>query len=77
MMDIDRCADCPAAGRCVVEWTGHRAYCDWAAAGGERRARVVAMSAEPPDRPGSSPPAPPWPEGYDASWLPGPCGGCP
>lgn len=45
---MPKCAACPAAGPCVVEWTGHRPYCVWAAAGGARRDRVAELSADPP-----------------------------
>lgn len=42
---IDPCPDCPAAGRCIVQATGHAPYCDWARAGGRRRERVAELSA--------------------------------
>jgi hypothetical protein len=44
-----KCPACPAAGRCVVEFTGHVAFCGWAASGNPAAiARVVAMSADAP-----------------------------
>jgi hypothetical protein len=46
---MTRCIDCPAAGRCVVEWTGHTPYCEWAARGREWAAKVLELSEAGPD----------------------------
>lgn len=43
---IEKCPDCPAAGRCIVQATAHTPYCDWASSGGLRRDRVAELSAE-------------------------------
>ena len=48
MADHPRCIDCPAVSRCVVEWTGHRTYCDWAKRGGAWLARVLEISEAGP-----------------------------
>jgi hypothetical protein len=41
-----RCPDCPVSGTCVVAWSDHRPFCDWAASGDPaRRARIVELSA--------------------------------
>jgi hypothetical protein len=48
-----KCDHCPAAGRCVVEWTNHTPYCEWAALGGDWRAKVEALSLEGPPASGS------------------------
>jgi hypothetical protein len=50
LADHPRCPDCPIAGRCVVEWSGHRTYCDWAGRGGKWLERVRELSeAGPPE----------------------------
>jgi hypothetical protein len=53
----EKCHDCPVAGRCVVDWTGHTTFCGWASSGDPARvARVVAMSRQaPPDAPDVDP----------------------
>jgi hypothetical protein len=43
---MTKCEACPASGRCIVETTGHAAFCGWAKSGGARRARVAELSAE-------------------------------
>ncbi len=48
---MERCSDCPSEGRCVVEWTGHRPFCDWARRGGPHRDRVRELSAGGPGAP--------------------------
>lgn len=45
---IERCPGCPVAGRCVVEWTNHRPYCDWAQRGGRWAAKVLELSEKGP-----------------------------
>jgi hypothetical protein len=47
-MSVDRCTDCPIAGRCVVDWTNHRAYCRWAKRGGKWLKEVQRLSASGP-----------------------------
>ena len=51
MKNHPRCPTCPIAGRCVVEWTGHSTYCDWAARGGNHLRRVEELSAAGPKEP--------------------------
>lgn len=53
---MERCPDCPAAGRCVVEWTRHMPFCGWAKRGGVHRERVRELSeAGTAERPASTP----------------------
>ena len=47
-LDNPRCSTCPAAGRCVVEWTRHDRYCTWPTKGGAWKSRVIELSAEGP-----------------------------
>jgi hypothetical protein len=47
-MDHAKCDACPAAGRCVVDWTGHITYCRWADRGGAHRDKVIELSAQGP-----------------------------
>jgi hypothetical protein len=57
-MSRPKCPDCPVAGRCAASWTGHDAFCRWAASGDDRRrARIVELSADPPAAAAYPPPA--------------------
>lgn len=59
MQTYPRCPDCPIAGPCVYQWTGHQPYCEWAARGGDLVRRVEEMSAAgPPDLAALVPPEP-------------------
>jgi hypothetical protein len=81
-----RCTDCPIAGPCIHDWTGHAPYCDWARRGGRLLERVRELSAEGP--PGSNT-AQSRPTvtvagvtglraiAVDYAGGSGPCGGCP
>ncbi len=60
-MSHPRCPDCPIVGVCVVSWTAHRPFCDWARRGGLYLARVRELSAAgppPPDDVAGRPSAP-------------------
>lgn len=46
-----KCEACPAVGACVVEWTQHKPYCDWALRGGKLADRVRELSGKQPSIP--------------------------
>lgn len=59
-MTAPRCSACPSAGRCVVDWTGHRRFCDHAESGDPVwRGRIAALSAAGPPVPDAPPAYPP------------------
>lgn len=74
---IAKCTECPLSAWCVVEWTGHRPYCDWGRAGGVWRDRLIALSRTPsdaPEPPAAPPAAPPAIRvDYGAAAPPGRC----